>query len=217
MSDTFAVQPATRVRRHPERASYERDAVHALLDAHWVCQIAFVHEGRPHVLPTSYWREGDHLYIHGSNGSRLLQQLQRGESCTNVCHVDGLVLARSAFSHSANYRSVNLYGRYEAVEAAADKARAFEAFFHAVLPGRWPQVRQPNAKEIAATTVLRLPIEQAVLKARSGGPIDDPEDADWPCWAGVLPFAWRREAPLPEPGHGDGPGVELLTRWPAAD
>ncbi|HEX5755176.1 MAG TPA: pyridoxamine 5'-phosphate oxidase family protein [Arenimonas sp.] len=214
MSTHFPVDPATRLRRHPERASYDRAAVHALLDAHWVCQIAFVHEGQPHVLPTAYWREGEHLYIHGSNGSRLLRQLLQGASCTNVCHVDGLVLARSAFSHSANYRSVNLYGRYQALEDPADKQRAFEAFFDAVLPGRWSQVRAPNRKEIAATTVLRLPIERAVLKARSGGPIDDPEDADWPCWAGVLPFAWLRQAPAPEPGHGTDPGAAVLARWP---
>jgi hypothetical protein len=215
MSDDIHIDPTIRVRRHPERASYERAAIDALLDAHWVCQIAFVHAGTPHVLPTTYWREGDHVYIHGSNGSRLLQQLQQGDSCTNVCHVDGLVLARSAFAHSANYRSVNLYGRYQAIDTEHDKRRAMEAFFDQVLPGRWQTVRAPNRKELAATSVLRLPIERAVLKARSGAPKDDPEDAAWPCWSGVLPFAWRRQVAQPEPGCGDDPGAALLARWPS--
>lgn len=203
----------TRVRRHPERANHDQATIAAVLDAHWVCQIAFVHEGQPHVIPTAYWRDGDYLYIHGSNGSRLLKQLQGGESCTNVTLVDGLVLARSAFSHSANYRSVNLYGRYEAVTDAASKAEAFQRFFDVVLPGRWAGVRQPNAKESAATTVLRLPITDAVLKARSGGPQDDDEDLNWPVWAGVLPFRLQQGAPVAEPDATLSLPDSVTARW----
>ena len=199
MSSTPIYTAATRVRRHPERASYDRAAIDAVLDAHWVCQIAFVHDGLPQVIPTAYWRDGDYVYIHGSNGSRMLNVLRDGDSCTNVTLVDGLVLARSAFSHSANYRSVNLYGRYEALTDPDQKAHAFKQFFEIVLPGRWPSVRQPNAKESAATTVLRLRIDQAVLKARHGGPRDDDADLSWPVWAGVLPFVLQAEAPIAEP------------------
>lgn len=191
-----APDSALRLRRHPERGSTRHEAIHAVLDQHWVCQIAFVHEGIPHVLPTAYWRDGEHLYIHGSNGSRMIKMLVDGESCTNVTLVDGLVLARSAFSHSANYRSVNIYGRYRALEDVIAKQQAFQRFFEIVLPGRWPQVRQPDAKEIAATTVLRIDLQRAVLKARSGGPVDASEDQSWPCWAGVLPFALGSAAPL---------------------
>lgn len=211
MSATLSPHPATRVRRHPERANYDRAAIDALLDSHWVCQIAFVHDDQPHVLPTAYWRDGDYLYIHGSNGSRMLNVLRNTDSCTNVTLIDGLVLARSAFSHSVNYRSVNLYGRYEAVTDAAHKAQAFEKFFAVLLPGRWPLVRQPNRNETAATTVLRLPIEQAVLKARSGGPQDDEDDLSWPCWAGVLPFRFHSDTPVAETaGELNG---EALARW----
>lgn len=213
MTTTTTPHPATRVRRHPERASYDRAAIDALLDAHWVCQIAFVHEQMPHVIPTAYWRDGDYVYIHGSNGSRMLNMLQDGDSCTNITMIDGLVLARSAFSHSVNYRSVNLYGRYEAVTDVAHKADAFEKFFAVILPGRWPDVRQPNAKEIAATTVLRLKIEHAVLKARSGGPKDDETDLDWPCWAGVLPFALRSGAPIAEPSIAGDLNSAADQRW----
>lgn len=213
MSTPSPYRNATRVRRHPERASHDRAAIDAVLDAHWVCQIAFVHDGLPQVIPTAYWRDGDYVYIHGSNGSRMLNLLRDGDSCTNVTLVDGLVLARSAFSHSANYRSVNLYGRYEAVTDAAHKAEAFKRFFDVVLPGRWPAVRQPNAKESAATTVLRLPIADAVLKARSGGPKDDEDDLAWPVWAGVLPFTLQQGAPQAEAGPAFSLPASVLTRW----
>ncbi|NQD36255.1 pyridoxamine 5'-phosphate oxidase family protein [Permianibacter sp. IMCC34836] len=213
MTTTLAPHPATRVRRHPERASYDRAAIDALLDAHWVCQIAFVHDQLPHVIPTAYWRDGDYVYIHGSNGSRMLNMLQDGDSCTNITLIDGMVLARSAFSHSVNYRSVNLYGRYQAVTDAVHKAEAFQKFFDVILPGRWPEVRPPNHKETAATTVLRLPIEQAVLKARSGGPKDDQEDLTRPCWAGVLPFSFHSGAAIAEPDAVGDLNLQADLRW----
>ena len=213
MTATLAPHPATRVRRHPERASYDRAAIHAVLDSHWVCQIAFVHEQLPHVMPTAYWRDGEYVYVHGSNGSRLINALLAGDSCTNISHIDGLVLARSAFSHSVNYRSVNLYGRYEAVTDSAHKHHAFEKFFAVILPGRWSTVRQPNAKEMAATTVLRLAIEQAVLKAHSGGPKDDEGDQSWPCWAGVLPFSMASGAPQAEPSITATLATSVVDRW----
>lgn len=217
MSTPTPYPNATRVRRHPERASYDRAAIDAVLDAHWVCQIAFVHDGLPQVIPTAYWRDGDYVYIHGSNGSRMLNLLRDGDSCTNVTLIDGLVLARSAFSHSANYRSVNLYGRYEAITDPEQKAHAFKQFFEFVLPGRWPSVRQPNHKESAATTVLRLRIDQAVLKARHGGPKDDEEDRSWPVWAGVLPFVLQAQTPIAEPTSSetepDALPRSVVERW----
>ncbi|WP_374358107.1 pyridoxamine 5'-phosphate oxidase family protein [Chitinimonas sp.] len=197
MTSQFTPTPLTRVRRLAQAANYDRATVHAIIDAGYVCHIAFCVDGQPHCIPTAHWRIGDKLYIHGSNGSRLMKALAAGAPAS-VCitHVDGLVLARSAFSHSMNYRSAMLYGQFEVVSDEEEKWASFETFMEKVQQGRWEQARKPNAQEYAATTVLALTIEQAVAKTRSGPPKDDDADMDWPVWAGVLPIETRFGSPI---------------------
>ncbi|QDQ26126.1 pyridoxamine 5'-phosphate oxidase family protein [Chitinimonas arctica] len=197
MSHQFAQTPLTRVRRAALRADYDRETVHAILDSAYVCHIAFAVDGQPHCIPTAHWRIGDTLHIHGSNGSRLLRALAEG-AAASVCvsHVDGLVLARSAFHHSMNYRSAMIYGRFEPVVDEAEKMASLVAFMEKVSPARWPTVRPPNSKEMAATFMLAMPIVEAVAKLRSGPPIDDEADMDWPVWAGVMPLETRFGEPI---------------------
>lgn len=179
----------TRVRRVAHRAHYDRTTLHAILDEAYVCHIAFADEHGVHCIPTACWREGNHLYIHGSNGSRMLKLAASGaQVCVTVTHIDGLVLARSAFNHSMNYRSAVIYGSFEAV-AEAQKPAVLNAFMEVLAPGRSQQARPGNAKELAATTVLRIALDEAACKVRTGGPKDDAEDLNLPVWAGVLPMA----------------------------
>lgn len=194
-----APSPRTRVRRLPDRAHYDADTVAAVVDAVRVCTVAFNWNGSVHALPTAHWREGDHLYIHGARASRMLQALTEGECCVTVASIDGLVLARSAFHHSMNYRSAAIYGRFEAVEDAAHKEAALRAFIEALAPGRWAQLRPVSAKELKATTVLRLPLTEASVKIRNWGVKDDAEDMDWPVWAGVVPLATVAGVPQTDP------------------
>lgn len=197
MSSTFPQTPLTRVRRIARRADYDRATVHGILDAAYACQIAFAIDGQPHCIPTAHWRVGNTLYIHGSNGSRLLKALADGApACVCVTHIDGLVLARSAFHHSINYRSAMVYGRFQVVESDAGKWAAAEAFLDKVGPGRWPKVRTPSNQEYAATTFLALTIEEAVAKVRSGPPVDDEADMGIDVWAGVLPLDTRFGEPI---------------------
>lgn len=189
----------TRVRRAAERADYDTATLHAIIDAACLCHIAFADGKGTHCIPTACWRMGEHLYIHGSNGSRLLRQLSEQQACVTITHLDGLVLARSAFSHSMNYRSAMIYGQFERVEGEADKHAAMEAFMDALVAGRQADVRPGNDKEYAATTVMRIALTEAVCKVRSGGPNDDLEDLDWPAWAGVLPLVTTRAAPVADP------------------
>lgn len=207
--------PATRLRRHPERGHHDPAVVRAILDAAPVCQVAFVDAGRPHNIPMLHWREDDRLYLHASRGSRLARVLAEGaEACVAVTHLDGMVLARSAFSHSMNYRSAIVYGRFTEVADPATKLRHLEAMFERLLPGRWAQCRRPSEAELAATAVLELPLVEAVAKVRGGPPQDDPEDLGFPAWAGVLPCAVRWGAPVPAEGLADGLALppELLDR-----
>lgn len=189
----------TRVRRAAERADYETATLHAIIDAAYLCHIAFADGKGSHCIPTACWRMGEHLYIHGSNGSRLLRQLVEQQACVTITHLDGLVLARSAFSHTMNYRSAMVYGQFEPVTAEADKHAAMEALMELLAAGRQAEVRPGNDKEYAATTVLRIALTEAVCKVRSGGPNDDEEDLAWPAWAGVLPLAQVRLAPVADP------------------
>ncbi|THF62954.1 pyridoxamine 5'-phosphate oxidase family protein [Pseudothauera nasutitermitis] len=177
----------THVRRLPDRARYDFDTLAAVIDSAPICTIAFNWEGSVHALPTAHWREGEHLYIHGARASRMLRALAAGECCVTLSHVDGLVYARSAFHHSMNYRSAVIYGRFAELEEAAKEA-SLRAFIEHLSPGRWDQLRPINAKELYATTLLRLPLHEAVVKMRSGGPKDDDEDMAWPVWAGVVPL-----------------------------
>lgn len=193
----------TRVRRIPTNAAYDTATLHAIIDDAYLCHIAFSdggeHGGAPHCIPTACWREGDHLYIHGSNGSRMLKRLAEGECCVTITHVDGLVMARSAFNHSMNYRSAMVYGQFEVVEGEAKKA-SMEAFMEKLAPGRQAEVRGGSDKEYAATTVMRIPLAEAACKVRKGGPVNDAEDMRIQVWTGVLPLERVRTAPVTEEG-----------------
>lgn len=205
MSAELQPTATTRIRRLPERGSHDVATLHAILDATPACQVAFVDGGRPHTIPMLHWREDDHLYLHASRGSRLAWVLAEGvDACVAVTLLDGLVLARSAYSHSMNYRSAMVYGRFTEVAEADAKLRHLEAMFDRVLPGRWAQCRPPSEAELAATAVLELPLAEAVAKVRRGPPADAPEDLGYPAWAGVLPCAVQWGAPVPAEGLAEG-------------
>ena len=186
-----------RVRRAANRGVYDQATLHAVIDAAYLCHVAFHDERGPHCIPTACWRDGEHLYIHGSNGSRMVKRLLESDSCVTITHLDALVLARSAFNHSMNYRSAMIYGRFERVGEDGKRA-AMEAFMESLMPGRQAEIRPGNDKEYAATTVLRIALTEAACKIRGGGPEDDEEDMDWPAWAGVLPLKQVNEAPVPD-------------------
>jgi hypothetical protein len=188
--DTFTPTPLSKVRRHPERADYDRATVYAILDAGLVCHVGYALGDQPLVTPTLYWREGDRVYWHGSAASRMLRTLAGGvKACLTVSLIDGLVLARSAFTHSMNYRSVMLFGTATPLEDDEAKLASLEALIERLYPGRWRELRAPTGQEIKATAVLSMPIEEASAKIRSGGPIDRESDMGAPVWAGVIPLA----------------------------
>ncbi|MER7990793.1 pyridoxamine 5'-phosphate oxidase family protein [Streptomyces noursei] len=200
---SFAATERTVPTRARERASYDEATVHAILDEGYVCHLGFVRDGAPVVLPTLYGRVGDRLYVHGSTGSRPLR-MAGGRStdpglavCVTVTHVDGLVLAKSAFHHSINYRSVVVHGTAHQVTDEEEKKSALDALVDHVLPGRAADSRPANAKELAATAVLRLDLREVSAKVRTGGPSDEPEDLALPHWSGVLPVAAAYGAPIP--------------------
>ncbi len=179
----------TRLKRLPKRGAFDRETINAILDEGFICHVGFVVDGQPYVIPTGYARVGDDLYIHGSSASRMLRTLSEGvEVCVTVTLVDGLVLARSAFHHSINYRSVVVLGKAELVTDLDEKNTALEAITEHIVPGRWADVRWPNELELKATSVLRLPIDEASAKVRTGDPVDDEEDYAMDVWAGVLPL-----------------------------
>jgi nitroimidazol reductase NimA-like FMN-containing flavoprotein (pyridoxamine 5'-phosphate oxidase superfamily) len=187
--ERFEPTERTTLKRLPNRAEYYRDRVYEILDEAFLCHVGFVSNNQPFVIPTGYARVGDRLYIHGSAASRMMRALGEGiEVCVTVTIVDGLVLARSAFHHSMNYRSVVVFGRATVVEDAEEKTEALRAFTEHIVPGRWAEVRWPNQSEMKATTVLSLPLTEASAKVRTGPPIDDEEDYELNVWAGVLPL-----------------------------
>lgn len=189
MSETQIPTARTRVVREPERGVYDREAVYRILDEAFLCHVGFTVDGQPFVIPTSYGRKDANLYIHGSAASRMLRHMKEGVSlCVTVTLLDGLVLARSVFNHSMNYRSVVVLGKATLVEDAEEKLAALRVLSEHIIPGRWDDVRQPNDRELKATSVLRLPIEEFSAKVRTGPPIDDEEDYSFPTWAGVLPL-----------------------------
>lgn len=202
----------TRVRRIPTNASYETATLHAIIDEAYVCHIAFTDDSGPHCIPTACWREGSHLYIHGSNGSRMLKRLTEDECCVTITHIDGLVMARSAFNHSMNYRSAMIYGRFEVVPDDA-KRPAMEAFMEQLLPGRQARIRAGSDKEYAATTVMRISLEEAACKVRAGGAEDDEEDMAIATWTGVLPLQRVRGAPIAD-AEGETPAY--IQQWQAS-
>ena len=210
----FPITDRNRVRRLPERAAYEREAVYQVLDAALVAHVGYLVDGQPYVTPTAFWRQGDRLYWHGSAGSRMHRAQAQGlPVCVTVTHLDGLVLARSAFDHSLNYRSAMVFGVARPVPEA-DKAAALEAFLERLCPGRAAQVRPPTVAELKQTAVMVLDIEQAVVKTRSGPPHDDPADLDRPVWAGLVPLAVRVE-PLERDGR-EPQGVVPPEPWTGA-
>ncbi|HVT09910.1 MAG TPA: pyridoxamine 5'-phosphate oxidase family protein [Polyangia bacterium] len=195
-----------RLRRLPQRGSYDRQVIDAILDEGLVCLAGIAPEGSPVVIPMAYARRGDQLILHGAPASRLLGAGAAGTPmCVTVTLLDGLVLARSAFHHSLNYRSVVVFGTARELTEPAEKAAALEALVEHLLPGRSAAARPPNAKELAATRVLALSIEAASAKRRTGGPLDDREDESWPCWAGEIPLALTAQAPRPTT-QGTPPG-----------
>ena len=206
MSESYSPTPRTRVVREPERAVYDRAAVYQILDEGFLCHVGFVADGQPFVIPTSYGRKNDNLYIHGSAASRMLRTLDQGVPvCVTVTLLDGLVLARSIFNHSMNYRSVVVLGKAVAVTDSQEKLEALRALSEHILPGRWDEVRQPNERELKATLVMRLPIEEFSAKVRQGPPVDDAEDYSFPTWAGVIPLEMVAGEPISdaklEPGR----------------
>jgi nitroimidazol reductase NimA-like FMN-containing flavoprotein (pyridoxamine 5'-phosphate oxidase superfamily) len=187
----------TRVRRVAENANYERATLHAIIDAAYLCHVAFSDAKGTHCIPTACWREGEHLYVHGSNGGRLVKLLDQGaQVCVTITHLDGLVLARSAFNHTMNYRSAMIYGSFERVGDDDAKRASMVAFMDKIALGRQADVRAGSDKEYDATTILRISLDEAACKVRSGGPKDDEEDMAIAAWAGVLPLVVEKGAPL---------------------
>jgi uncharacterized protein len=194
----YAPTDRTRLRRLPERGSYDRGTVHAILDEGFLCHVGFVLDGRPCVIPTGYARVGETLYLHGSTGSRL--GLRPGaDVCVTVTLLDGLVLARSAFHHSMNYRSVVVFGRTRPVTDPEEKDAALGALVEHIVPGRGADVRPGDRQELAATAVLAVPLDEVSAKIRRGNAVDEEEDYDLPVWAGVLPLELMPGAPAPDP------------------
>jgi uncharacterized protein len=199
MSEAPIPTPRTRVVRESDRGVYDREAVYRILDEAFICHVGFIVDGQPFVIPTSYGRLGDELYIHGSAASRMLRNLEKGiPICVTVTLLDGLVLARSIFNHSMNYRSVVLLGTAMLVDDPAEKLEALRRLSEHILPGRWAEARQPNGRELKATFVLRLPIAEFSAKVRQGPPIDDEEDYAFRTWAGVVPLQTVARVPVPD-------------------
>lgn len=205
----FPVTARSKVRRLPKRGSSERADVYAILDSTILCHIAYVIDGQPYVTPTGFWREGDRLYWHGSSASRMLRsQANDLPVCLTVTHFDGLVLARSGFHHSINYRSVMAFGRASRIDDPAEKRTALDAYVERVFPGRNEELRAIDAQELKGTTVLGMTIEEASAKVRSGPPVDDEPDYALPVWAGVIPINQIFGAAVPDPRLAPG------TPWP---
>lgn len=195
----------TTVKRHADRAAYERDAIHAIVDEALYCHVSVIVEGSPRVIPTIHARIGDTLYIHGSNASRTLRALKEGsDACVAITLVDGLVIARSGFNHSMNYRSVMVYGSLREVTDPAEKLQAQTALVEHVVPGRSAEVRMPNDRELRQTTIMALDLTEASAKIRSGPPLDEEEDYPAPVWAGELPMRIATGDPVPDPRLPEG-------------
>lgn len=193
-----------RVRRAHERGRYDRADVLRILDAGLHCHIAFLADGHPFVMPTMYWHDREHLYFHGARASRMIRAAEGQPVCVAVTHFDGLVLARSAFHHSANYRSVTIVGQAEPVEDADARMTQLERMMERLFPGRWPQLRPVRSQELKATRLLRVPLDEASAKIRVGPPVEDEEDLAWPVWAGLMPLRTDVLPPVPDAHVHDG-------------
>jgi nitroimidazol reductase NimA-like FMN-containing flavoprotein (pyridoxamine 5'-phosphate oxidase superfamily) len=213
--------PRTQVRRLPKRAVYSRDEINAILDEGFLCHVGFVAEGQPYVIPTGYARRGDEIFLHGSPASRMLRTLGGGvDVCVTVTLVDGFVLARSAFHHSVNYRSVVILGRARLVTEPAEKLEALRCFTNHIVPGRWDEVRRPTEQELKGTEVLALPLLEISAKVRKGPPVDDEADLALPVWAGVVPLRMVPGTPVPAEDVAAGAlriDTKRLTRFARPD
>jgi nitroimidazol reductase NimA-like FMN-containing flavoprotein (pyridoxamine 5'-phosphate oxidase superfamily) len=201
----FTQTERTTLKRLPKRGLYDREEVYKILDEGFICHVGFILNNQPFVIPTGYARKDDRLFIHGSQASRMLRTLKGGvDVCLTVTLIDGLVMARSAFHHSMNYRSVVVFGHAEVVENREEKLAALFAFSEHIVPGRWNEVREPTEAEMNATMVLALPLTEASAKVRTGPPLDDEEDYQLPVWAGVVPLKLRAGEPVPDPKLSEG-------------
>ena len=195
----FSTTDRSRIKRKPERGLYDRETIHQILDEALICHVGFVENTQPYVIPINFARLGDTIFLHGAIASRLLKHIAGGHAlCVEVTLVDGLVLARSVFNHSINYRSVVLYGSGRLVEEDQAKLAALEAITEHLIPGRWREARLPNAKELKATSVVSIRIDEGSAKVRSGSPGDDEADYALPVWAGVLPLQEMALSPVPD-------------------
>jgi nitroimidazol reductase NimA-like FMN-containing flavoprotein (pyridoxamine 5'-phosphate oxidase superfamily) len=207
-TETFERTKRNRVVRMPERGHYDRESVYGIIDEALLCHVGFAQEGQPFVIPTLHARLGDRLLLHGATTSRMLKHVQAGNPvCITMTIADGLVLARSVFHHSINYRSVVLFGRGILITDPDEKMHALAAFTDRLMPGRWDDAREPNRKEFKATSVVAIPIDSASAKVRVGPPKDDEEDLGLPVWAGVVPIRQVVDLPQPAPDLRDGVAV----------
>ncbi len=211
------ISERTRVRRLPKRGVYDRATIDSIIDDALIGHVGFVTDGHPVVIPMVVVRDGDDLLVHGSTASRLIRHLAGGaDVCVSIVHLDGIVVARSAFDHSMNYRSVVIFGRAEMVTAPAEKLEAMRIIVNHLIPGRWDEARRPNEKELRATTILRVPLNEASGKVRSGPPQDDEQDRDLAVWAGEIPLRTTSLAPIPDPAlDPDTPVPGSVTRFVA--
>jgi len=193
-----SISDHTRVKRNPKRGQYDPEVIKEILDQSTYCHVAFVQDGLPFCIPTGHARVGDFVYIHGSTASRMIHHLTGKPVCLTVTILDGLVMARSVFHHSMNYRSVVIFGEGELIETESDKEAALEAFTEKIAKGRWDDARRPSGQELKGTAVVRIPISEASAKIRSGGPVDDAPDYELPVWAGVIPIKTTLDAPVPD-------------------
>jgi nitroimidazol reductase NimA-like FMN-containing flavoprotein (pyridoxamine 5'-phosphate oxidase superfamily) len=190
----------TKIIRAPKRGFYDKNTIHKILDINFVCQIAFVHNDYPVVIPTIYGRCGNSIYVHGATVSRMLVALEKGVPISvNVTQTDGIVLARSAFHHSLNYQSVTIFANATLVTNEKERINALKVISDHIIPGRWEEVRLPNSKELKATKILKIPITEASAKIRTGPPVDEKQDYNLPVWAGVLPMITTFGAPISDP------------------
>jgi uncharacterized protein len=211
--ESYTPTERTQVKRRSQRGHYDRETVNRILDEAFLCHVGFIAEGRPVVIPTAYGRDGDRIYLHGAPLNRTLRSMADGlDVCVTVTLIDGLVLARSAFHHSLNYRSVVIFGRAREVKERTAKQRALRVFTDHVIRGRWEEVREPDAQETDATLVVELPLEEVSAKIRSGPPIDDEADMSLPVWAGVLPMAVVTGTPMADPQMAEGVEVPEYVR-----
>jgi nitroimidazol reductase NimA-like FMN-containing flavoprotein (pyridoxamine 5'-phosphate oxidase superfamily) len=204
---TEAPSERTRVKRYNHIAHYDRETIHAILDAMPICSVGYVHDGKPVVTPTMQWRDGERIFWHGSSASRMLRAIESHEVCVCVCLVDGLVLARSAYNYNLNHRSVMVFGQARQITDEAEKRHQLEHFVNRVIPGQWDRLRPVLDKELKATTLMSLDITEASAKLRSGHTEDDEADYAYPVWAGLIPIGFNIGAPIADPRNL--PGIEM--------